>query len=190
MSAVCRVPNSVVQAAKAGIKTWWTALTTRSDGSPISICCNMDNTRELRISFYRDRRHKEKKPVMMAVMKGLQGGVEKQEKQQKWGYLSFRKKNIRDDVSDVPCFLALTVQFTLPATRSSDSRLPSSEYRAKSNESKWSSRSKNLVFGWWGAALSLEVARVGEIIPQSRELSACFQQFRVKLQGRENVLVP
>lgn len=34
MSAVCKVPSSVVQAAKAGIKTWWTALTTRSDGSP------------------------------------------------------------------------------------------------------------------------------------------------------------
>lgn len=33
MSAVCRVPSSVVQAAKAGMKTWWTALTTRSDGS-------------------------------------------------------------------------------------------------------------------------------------------------------------
>lgn len=33
MSAVCRVPSSVVQAAKAGINTWWTALTTRSDGS-------------------------------------------------------------------------------------------------------------------------------------------------------------
>lgn len=34
MSAVCSVPSSVVQAAKAGMKTWWTALTTRSDGSP------------------------------------------------------------------------------------------------------------------------------------------------------------
>lgn len=34
MSADCRVPSSVVQAAKAGMKTWWTALTTRSDGSP------------------------------------------------------------------------------------------------------------------------------------------------------------
>lgn len=33
MSAVCRVPSSVVQAAKAGMKTWWTALTTRSEGS-------------------------------------------------------------------------------------------------------------------------------------------------------------
>lgn len=33
ISAVCSMPSSVVQAAKAGIKTWWTALTTRSDGS-------------------------------------------------------------------------------------------------------------------------------------------------------------
>lgn len=33
MSVVCRMPSSVAQAAKAGMKTWWTALTTRSDGS-------------------------------------------------------------------------------------------------------------------------------------------------------------
>lgn len=33
MSAVCSEPSSVVQAAKAGMKTWWTALTTRSEGS-------------------------------------------------------------------------------------------------------------------------------------------------------------
>lgn len=33
MSPVYREPSSVVQAAKAGMKTWWTALTTRSDGS-------------------------------------------------------------------------------------------------------------------------------------------------------------
>lgn len=34
MRDVYKVPSSVVQAAKAGMKTWWTALTTRSDGSP------------------------------------------------------------------------------------------------------------------------------------------------------------
>lgn len=39
---------------------------------------------------------------------------------------------------------------------------------------QWSSRYEYLVFGGRGAALSLEVTRVREIIPQPGELPACF----------------
>ncbi|TNN86571.1 hypothetical protein EYF80_003341 [Liparis tanakae] len=59
--------------------------------------------------------------------------------------------------------------------------------RARNQEAD---RSECLVFGGRRAALTLEVAGVGEIIPQPRQLSACLQQFCVKLQGREEVLVP
>lgn len=44
--------------------------------------------------------HKKEKPVMTTTMKGLQTGVEEQEERHKWGYLSFCKKDIGDDVRE------------------------------------------------------------------------------------------
>lgn len=39
--------------------------------------------------------------LMMTIMSGIKGGEDdEQEEQQKWGYLSFSKKDIRDDVRE------------------------------------------------------------------------------------------
>lgn len=36
----------------------------------------------------------------MTIMKGIQGWEEEQEEQQTWGYLSFSKKDVGDDVRE------------------------------------------------------------------------------------------
>lgn len=73
ISEVYRVPSSVVQAAKAGMKTWWTALTTRSDGSPSDSSISSKPCRT-----YRNRRTKKKltpQPVKHHVSHSTAGAI-------------------------------------------------------------------------------------------------------------------